>query len=288
MRRCFPSLDPFPSQIVFPTIIDGGIRGPVPPSSFSDALSLLIEVPTHGYFDLVALAKASVTVGASLVITDGVGDTHAFWFDTTGADPEPAEATAADNAYPVDISALTTNVQVAAALVTEINLATLGATAVSTGGGGLSLVTDTAGPAGFDGWALVEHGTGISFVPVVIGVAADTVLEASGTFWLGGIAEDVEENIEFTLENNSEIDFDFRDAIAAEGETVDATNTTNATMDIAEPADDPIPSGDSVSFNVGITAADPGYSAFRLIVWQGDGEGAATEVVEAFFKAIVS
>lgn len=58
------------------------------------------------------------------------GDTHAFWFDTTGADTQPAGSAAADDSDVIDISGATSAGDVAALIVTAVNTAAIGLTAL--------------------------------------------------------------------------------------------------------------------------------------------------------------
>lgn len=71
--------------------------------------------------------KANVAASTDYYLfTKPNGDTHAFWFDTTGADSEPAGSVAADASTAVDISADTTAAEVAERLRVAINAATIG------------------------------------------------------------------------------------------------------------------------------------------------------------------
>lgn len=69
-----------------------------------------------------------------IVFKKANGDTHAFWFDTTGADSTPGGATAADARTQVNISGDTSAADVSDALTTAINSASIGITATDNGG----------------------------------------------------------------------------------------------------------------------------------------------------------
>lgn len=108
---------------------------------------------------ITPIAKASFAPSADWIqlITPG-GVTHAFWFDTTGADTIPAGADAADNKYAVDISADTTAAQVGARLVTAITTAAISGVAAA---GTTTVVIDVT--TGGNKWRLEEFVTNSGF-----------------------------------------------------------------------------------------------------------------------------
>lgn len=84
------------------------------------------------YFNIVCIAKASFTASTDYItFTLPDSTTHAFWFDTTGSDSEPAGSSSATNSTQVDISGDTTAADVASTLASAINTAAIGLAATS-------------------------------------------------------------------------------------------------------------------------------------------------------------
>ncbi|MBK8583444.1 MAG: hypothetical protein IPL86_17010 [Flavobacteriales bacterium] len=106
--------------------------------------------------------KANITASTDYILfTLPNADTHAFWFDTTGADSEPAGSVSATNSTVVDVSGATTALQVAAALFAAINAAVIGVTCVAGPGvvaGDVNVFVDTPGIGG-NSWVVEEFMT---------------------------------------------------------------------------------------------------------------------------------
>jgi len=108
------------------------------------------------------VAKVSYVAGTDWIqVITPAGITYAFWFDTTGADVEPAGSVAADDSYAVNISADTTAADVGARLVAAINTAAIaGLTATGT----TTIVLDVT--TGGNKWRLQEFVTNAGFTIV--------------------------------------------------------------------------------------------------------------------------
>jgi hypothetical protein len=85
--------------------------------------------------------------------------THAFWFDTTGGDTEPAGSQAADDSDAVNVSGASDAESVAQLLITALATASIGLTGVSNGAG---LLTITSDPFSFP-WVVAEVVTNAGF-----------------------------------------------------------------------------------------------------------------------------
>lgn len=109
-----------------------------------------IDELTAATGQITCVAKASFTADTDYILfTLANGNTHAFWFDVTGSDTEPAGSVAADASTRVNISGATAAANVAAILEPLITAAGLDITADDSAGGGvIDLTVDTAG---FDG-----------------------------------------------------------------------------------------------------------------------------------------
>ncbi|MCC7510213.1 MAG: hypothetical protein IT464_12705 [Planctomycetes bacterium] len=92
------------------------------------------------------IAKDSFVEDTDYILFDLGATTHAFWFDVSGTDDEPAGSVAADASTRVDISAATDEASVAALLVASINGALIGITGDDSPGSGLiAVAADTPG-----------------------------------------------------------------------------------------------------------------------------------------------
>jgi hypothetical protein len=113
-----------------------------------------VEVAT-----ITCVAQADYTADTDYIIfRKPNGDTHAFWFDTTGSDTEPAGSQAADASTQVNISSDTTDIQVAATLEAAIDGASMGLDAEDSALDGTLTVTTTTG-----GWQRREFVTDDDF-----------------------------------------------------------------------------------------------------------------------------
>lgn len=108
------------------------------------------------------IAKADFTADTDYILFDLGGTTHAFWFDTTGGDTEPAGSAAADNSYQVDISGDTTADDVSDTLETAINNASIGLAAADSSVDGNVNITHSAGGT-LSGYSLTEFVTDSNF-----------------------------------------------------------------------------------------------------------------------------
>lgn len=106
---------------------------------------------------ITCVAKVSYAADTDyILITKPNGDTHAFWFDTTGSDTEPAGSQAADLSNAVDISGDTTDDDVATTLY-----GVMGALASSSQQVAAEVVTVVA--VGGPGWHIREFVTNAGF-----------------------------------------------------------------------------------------------------------------------------
>jgi hypothetical protein len=130
------------------------------------------------YFNIVCVANSSLTASTDYITFTEThafpaGATHAFWFDTTGADSEPAGSVAADTSVEVTTTAMTA-AQVATTLAAAINTADIGlvAFAVSTAVH-VFVIEGTVGTS----WTLAETVTNAGFtVTPVTPTSMDSVM----------------------------------------------------------------------------------------------------------------
>lgn len=126
-----------------------------------------IHTVTYTLASMTVVANSSLTASTDYIIfTLPNTTTHAFWFDTTGGDSEPAGSVAADNSTEVVTTGLTA-AQVATAIKNAINTADIGLVANATGSG-----VWTFAVVGGSSWTLAENVTSASFTVTAFANAA--------------------------------------------------------------------------------------------------------------------
>lgn len=129
-----------------------------------------IYTVTYTLASMTCVANSDLTASTDYIIfTLPDTTTHAFWFDTTGADSEPAGSVAATASTQVTTTALTA-AQVATAIASAINTAAIGLVANATGTGVWCFAV-----VGGATWTLTENVTNAGFTVVAF---ANTTLDS--------------------------------------------------------------------------------------------------------------
>lgn len=258
MHRCFGCLIPLGGLQDFMGQPD---PAPTVPSSFTSSGVVTWEnAATPAMIGVGFPAKANFVAGTDyLLFTAPGGVTHAFWFDTTGGDSEPAGSVAADNSYQVDISGDTTAQDVLATLLAAINTAAIGVTAKNWGGTGLVIEVDTPGAAG-NSWGIedfvghinfevggVASGEGNTFEG---GIDTGTVIpdtEDGSSYWVGDVDQVTPTVLTFSIKNSGQLLLELADPTIT-------LASSDATPTPTQPADLTLESGESIACSVSMVA----------------------------------
>lgn len=257
MHSCFSSYVTFP-QLRGPA--DVVVPAAVIPSGFSRAMTLTYQgdpIPAAAFLGYVALANY-VANSEYFTITDGDDTTHAFWFDVTGADSEPAGSVAADNSYRVNISGALDLDDIGNAIETAINLADIGISVINPDDGTLTLVQDVPGAVG-NTWLVSDNVTDEGFVisgystsdpNFDSGMDPGQELDHLGIYFAGISQLATPKNYVFRIHSSGELTLGLSNPAVVEFQTF------RCNISITQPVGFSIPTGQYLDFTVEATATD--------------------------------